>query len=94
MFINYYEVLGVDRNATEGEIREVYKKLALKHHSNKSIENCVKNLSKNLKPLMDKYIQNSGSPAKRAQMSDSKDSPSTSFDTTKVEKDNKNCIIM
>ncbi|XGA08412.1 MAG: ankyrin repeat domain-containing protein [Wolbachia endosymbiont of Xenopsylla cheopis] len=38
-----------------------------------SIESCVKDLSKNLKPLMDEYARNT-------------DNPSTSFNTAKVEK--------
>ena len=29
---DYYEVLGVDRNADERELKASYRKLALKHH--------------------------------------------------------------
>src|SRR6266849_521883 len=32
MKINYYEVLGVDRNATEGQIRDRFRKLARENH--------------------------------------------------------------
>lgn len=32
MKVNYYEVLGVDRSATEAEIRDKFRKLAREHH--------------------------------------------------------------
>ena len=32
MKINYYEVLGVERSASEGEIRETFRRLARQHH--------------------------------------------------------------
>ena len=32
MKINYYDVLGVDRSASEGEIRERFRKMAREHH--------------------------------------------------------------
>src|SRR3954466_10408658 len=31
-FVDYYKILGLDKNATEQEIKNAYRKLARKHH--------------------------------------------------------------
>lgn len=55
---DYYKVLGVDRNATEDEIKRSYRKLALEHHpdrnqGNKSAEDKFKEINEAYQVLSD-----------------------------------------
>ncbi len=36
---DYYEVLGIDRNATEGQIKDAFRKLAFKYHPDRNHDN-------------------------------------------------------
>ena len=34
---NYYEILGVDKNASEDDIKKAYKKLAMQYHPDRHV---------------------------------------------------------
>jgi len=52
---NYYEILGVDKNATEGEIKKEYRKLALKYHPDRAPESKKKEYEEKFKEISQAY---------------------------------------
>ena len=52
---DYYEVLGVDKSVSEGEIKKTYRKLALKYHPDKAPESKKKEYEKKFKEISQAY---------------------------------------
>ena len=50
---DFYEILGVQKNASDDEIKKSYRKLAMKYHPdrNKDDKEAEKNLKKQLLPM-------------------------------------------
>ncbi|VEI47690.1 chaperone protein DnaJ [Actinobacillus equuli] len=50
---DYYEVLGLQKGASENDIKRAYKRLASKHHPDKikAVKKQKKNLKKSTKPM-------------------------------------------
>ena len=62
---DYYEILGVPKTATEAEIRDAYRKLALQYHPDKYTNNPLSGLAEGkFKEISEAYEVLSGGPYK------------------------------
>jgi len=52
---DYYEILGISKSASEGEIKKAYRKLALKYHPDKAPENKKKEYEEKFKEISQAY---------------------------------------
>jgi curved DNA-binding protein len=52
-FIDYYKILGIDKNASADDVKKAYRKLARKYHPdmNPNDKEAEKNLKKSMKPM-------------------------------------------
>ena len=59
--MDHYETLGVQRDATEQDIKKAYRKLASKHHPDKGgDEERFKQINESYKLLLKKFIKKNG----------------------------------
>jgi len=52
---DYYEILGISKNASEGEIKKAYRKLALKYHPDRAPEDKKKEYEEKFKEISQAY---------------------------------------
>jgi len=86
--LDYYQILGIEKNATQEEIKKSYKKLALKWHPDKNLNN-QKEAEAKMKEINQAY-ETLSDPQKRKEYDSKQNDKNNHYTSSNPSKDGKN----